>query len=57
MKNINNRNTCRWCQYCEVYGEFDSRKYAICNIDIRERVEVESESCCDFEYDKTFMRY
>jgi hypothetical protein len=48
---------CRWCFNCEIYDENDTRKTAICNVDIREPVEVDSEACCDFDYDETFKRW
>lgn len=58
MKDIpEERYICKWCVNCEIFDPNDKREKAICNVDIRELVDVNTEGCCDFEYDEAFNRY
>ena len=50
------RYICKWCVNCEIFEDSDKKEDAICNVDIRELVNVNTPSCCDFEYDDAFNR-
>lgn len=49
------RYICKYCIYCEC--EKKTEGMAICNVDIREQVDVNHPSCYCFVYDDTFKRY
>lgn len=49
------RLTCKWCSNCECYSP-DQTGTAICNADIGEAVDVDSDYCPEFDYDDTFTR-
>ena len=49
------RYICKYCIYCECNEQTEGT--AICDVDIREQVDVNHPSCYCFVYDDTFKRY
>lgn len=46
---------CKYCYYCTCMEE-DFHGKAICHNDIGELVNVDTDCCCEFEYDPYFSR-
>lgn len=49
------RYICKYCIYCECNEQTEGT--AICDVDIREQVDINHPSCYCFVYDDTFKRY
>lgn len=52
---IDEKYCCKYCYYCTCIEE-DFHGKAICHNDIGELINVDTDCCCEFEYDPYFPR-